>query len=213
MSLGKSVAKFVSATLFTTFLSLFIVLLSVQDLTSYENMKSLSLKAFSGQEEQVDAFIKQACGNAQSFEIQVQGEKLTFSCSDVASAGDFFARNFDALYNRNYSCSVLDCIKQPQSLASAHGNKIFSEIALLSAVAAILSGIAMLYLLDRKVKGSGTALIFVGLNYIALAFTRGLVPEEFGAVLNPMFSSMETAFLYILAAGIVLFVVGVYTKR
>ncbi len=213
MSLGRSVAKFIAATLFTSFLALFVMAISLQSLTSYATLSSLSKDLFLQQADKLMPAIESACAGTDRLEFELQGEKISLPCSEANDPGSLADKVFQSIYYRNYTCTLLGCVRQPQAFASAFGNKMFSDIAIFSAVIAVISGMAMVYMLDRKVRGLGASLIFVGLNYFAILAAKSLIPADFAGLLNPLFSSLEAYFLYIMAAGIALLLAGVYTKR
>lgn len=213
MSLAKNVAKFIAATLFTSFLSLLVLLMSLHDLMGYSTLKSLSKDQFLEQKQQINAFIEQSCKNSKRIELPIQNEQLSFECSEVKDADSLFDKVFDRSYYKNYSCPITECVKQPSVLASAFGNKLVSDALFISGIMALLSGLVLFLLLEQRIKGLGISLIFVGMNYFTITFLENSIPPQMATIINSIFSSTMTNFLYILVAGIVLAAIGFYTKK
>lgn len=209
--LAKKAAKFIAAMLFTSFLSLFVILLSVYDLTSYNTLKSLSKSQFAEQLKQLE----ETCRNFPTAEFDIQNKRI--SCSGIKDVETIIDSQIGQAYYKNYTCNVLDCIKQPASLASAHGNRLVADMLVISAALFSVFGIILFLLLERKIKGLGVSLIFVGINSVLLFFVKGAIPTTniaaVDSLINSIFSQISWNFLLILIAGVILAAIGFYTKK
>jgi len=216
ITVAKKLAKFIAAMLFTSFLSLFVILFSAQDMTSYATLKSLSKETFLESASQINIFIEQSCKNSPRLEIPLQNERLSFECSEIKSAEMLFDKIFDKGYYRNFSCSLIECVKNPSALLSSigtsSGNMLVSSFLWISALISVISGAILLLLLEKRIKGLGMSLIFVGINSVLLLFVKSAIPTTniatIDSLINSIFSQMSWNFFLILATGIVLAAVG-----
>lgn len=210
MALVKKIAKLIAATLFSTFLSFFILLISLHDLTSYETLKSLSRNQLGEHVKQLE----DACKNFPNSEFNVQNEN--FSCNQIKDLETFAAKMFDQTYYKNYSCSIAECIKQPSAFFSSFGYKLVSDVLYISGIMAVLFGMILFILLEQRIKGLGISLLFVGTNYfvlMALKITMSTQIAAAGSIINSILDPLMTNFLYVLIAGIVLTAIGFHFKK
>lgn len=213
----KKFAKFLAGTIFTFALSLFIILVSLHSLTSYDTLRPLSVGLFLEQADSIEPVIKEACKSSKSLEFNLQNEKISVDCSELTNLSLFADKTFARSYFKNYTCNLLDCIKQPAVIASSSGNSLIWNLAVISGIMFVMSGIALVFLLDKKIKGFGVSLVLVGVNYFILLISKGSIPStniaSIDTLINSFFSSIMTSFLYVLIIGIAVTGVGFYLKK
>jgi len=207
MPAAKKIAKFIAAMLFTSFLSLFVISLSVYDLTSYDTLKSLSKDVLAEQAAQIMPFIEESCKTSSRIEFDIQNDKISFNCSEIRTSDSFAGKILDSIYYKNYSCTVLDCIKTPSAFVSAFGNKLMLDVIFILGILSLICGIVLFFLLDKKITGLGISLIFVGINYFVILLGKNVIQSR-ADVINSLLDPVAANFLYILIAGIVLAAVG-----
>jgi hypothetical protein len=212
MSLPKRLAKIMTVVFFTSFLSAAVLSLAIYDLTGYRTLKGLSRELLLGQAEQADNLISSLCSTSSRIEFSVQNEIVSFECNEVRDADALFNKVFDKVYYRNYSCDILDCIKNPAILASAFGNRLSEGILFVSIAFSVISGIALLLLFDKKISSLAGSLIFVGMNYFLILLAKSNMPDTIKGV-NLLLDSIALNFLFILAAGLILAGVGLFTRK
>ena len=213
----RKIAKFLAGTIFTFSLALFIVLVSLYNLTTYDTLRPLSTGLFLEQADSIEPVIKEACKNSKSLEFNLQNEKVSVDCSELGNLSLFADNAFARSYFKNYTCDILDCIKQPAVLASATGNSLIWNLAIISGIIFVVSAAALLLLLDKKIKGLGISLVLVGINYFILLISKSSVPStnipSIDNLISSFFASLMTNFLYVLIIGIALTGIGFYMKK
>lgn len=218
----RRVLKIIGGILFTSFFSLLIIAAALVPLTEHDNLKpifsSLIVKQLTGEQmSQVYSAVSIYCEKSQTFDIPMNIEKITLQCKDVKSAGqggfpDLVAGTlFDKIYYKEYNCSIIDCIKQsPLAIISLHANTFMENMLYIFAVLALISA-AVLAISSRGwglAKSFGTTLIFIGLSYFVIVFSKSLIPpqamEMGGQFINSVLDAIAFNFLIVLIIGIAL---------
>ena len=233
MTLKKKLAKSAVGFLFATLLSIAVLSYSLFQITDKETLKPIVLAMASNQmpPEQVGQlreFIVQQCGSRQTIDIPLQNEKITVDCNKIKDSPAektveiIYSDNIDKLYNLEYKCEFLDCLKtQPAVIFSAKANNFFLSITYIAAFLTMIFGI-LLALLSRDSKSGvlrafGWSLVFVGISYFfVLAAKTTLIPADVAEVAGPaidiIFNIILFNLLIVLVVGVILLVLGYLEK-
>ncbi|MBI2076062.1 MAG: hypothetical protein HYT72_02325 [Candidatus Aenigmarchaeota archaeon] len=226
MSSKRKIGKVVAGILFTLFLSAFILLFSFAQITDYSKLKpyvvDLSAKQLTVQKEQLMLFISQNCQNSKTAEIKLGDEVVAVSCQSNDFIGEIADKRFNNLYFRNYSCSLLECIKTPQTalaVVSLQANKLYSGYLILFAVLTVISTAFLVYFLRGWgiPKGVGLSMVSVGISYFIIGFAKATIPQEILSLAGPLVSliidTIAYNFLLVLVPGVILAVIGIAGSR
>lgn len=227
--------KILGGILFTTFLSLLIMAVSLSSVTEYSSLKPVFSVLITSQipgeqASQLYTLILLSCEKTQTVDIPLGIESISLQCKDIKSAGqggflDLVATKlFDKIYYKSYSCNFLDCIKQsPLVIISQHANIFMKNVIYMLLALAILS--AMVLAISSRgwgiAKSFGTSLIFVGMSYFVIIFSKSLIPSQImqvgGEFINSILDTIAFNFLVVLIAGIAItaiwFVLGRKKKK
>ena len=223
MSSKRKIGQILAGVLFTLLLSIFILLLSFAQITDYTKLKphvvDLSAKQIpEAQKEQLRLFISQNCQNSKTAEIKLGNDTVTVSCQSNDVIREIAENTFDNLYFRNYSCTILDCLKNQQTMFavfSLKANNFFNGYALIFAMLTVLSAVFLVYFLSGWgiPKGIGISLVSVGISYFIIGFAKNSIPQEIlslaGPLINLIIDTIAYNFLLVLIPGIILTVIGV----
>ncbi len=234
MTLKKKLAKSAVAFIFSTFLTIAILSYSLFQITDKETLKPIMLAISSNQvpPEQVAQtreFIIQQCGSRQTIDLPLQNEKITVDCNKIKNSPPektieiIYSDNIDKLYNLEYKCEFLDCLKtQPSVIFSAKANNFFMSLTYISIILTVIFGI-LLALLSRDSKSGvllafGWSFVFVGISYFfVLAAKTSLIPADVAEVAGPaidiIFNIILFNLLVVLATGIILLGLGYSLPR
>ncbi len=218
----RRILKIIGGILFTSFFSLLVITIALVPLTEHDSLKpvfsSLIVKQLTGEQlSQVYSAVLVYCEKSQTFDIPMDIEKITLQCKDVKSAGqggfpDLVAGTlFDKIYYKEYNCSLIDCVKQsPLAIISLHANAFMKDIMYLFAVLTLISAV-ILAISSRGwgiIKSFGTSLIFIGLSYFVIVFSKSLIPPQVmemgGQFINSVLDAIASSFLIVLIVGIAL---------
>jgi len=241
MSRLRSLCKFLGSFAFTTALSLLITTASLAEITSYESMKPLLVSLFvekiagdSAKAAETYAQLLAYCQSRDSVEMPMDSEKIEVKCSDIKSSRPEDINNviasamFDKVYYKKYSCSFVDCIKSGGDnlliVASSTGNKFFQDSIVYTAAATAIGAVIILVLAETfagRLKTLGADCMSVGalafLILLSVIILPKFIPAEslgnIGEFLGAITNTMTVRFLFVFAAGAVLFATGFFTGR
>lgn len=237
MGILRSVGKFIGEFFFVFGLSLAIIMLTVTEVTDYNNLKPIVVSAVSEQitkqfdTQNISLFYSQIsnqCSGKESIEIPISvAGNVALKCSDVKASkpeemGGLIANSlFDGIYYKKYDCEFIQCYQQlePQDrimlFASSTANLFFKKVLIYLWIGAAASGILLL-LSSRGweiPKNFGKSLMVVGIPFIFIKFLKERInlPAEASAVqplIDQLFNSLSNRYLMVLMAGIILVVIG-----
>ncbi len=239
MSIWKSIGKIVGGFLFTLFLALAIFMGSITDFTKNDNLKPIATELIKSQyssfitEEQLNqthAMLLEGCRMVESIELPLGAQNISLSCKDVRESTPqtlitlIGGNTFDAFYYKKYSCSFIECLKQPGQekllvLFSLKAHEIFRNIQIYLWGFTAVSLIILLVSIDtwqKRLKNLGWSLIFVGLPVVLFKYLKNLllppIPANLENLVNPIINklvdSLSKSFLIVLIVGIVLLMCG-----
>ncbi len=223
----RKLGKLAAGSVFSLFLSIFVLLLSFGQITEYNTLKPYAVQLVTNQlgenqKEQINLYAEQNCRMSGRVLIPILGENITLDCRSNDFVGQMTEKSFDSMYFRNYSCGMLDCLKSQQTMFAAFSlkaNNFANGNVVLFAVLAAVSAAAMVYFLRGWgiAKGLGISMVFVGINYFTLGFAKSAVPKEASEIAGPFISmvidTIAGNFLLVLIPGIVLAVIGIAGSR
>ncbi len=234
MSLKKKLEKFAVGFLFSTFLSIAVLSFSLHQITDKETIKPIviaiaSQQIPSEQLAQIHESMKLQCGDRDAIEVDLQNERILINCDEIKNNPPekmleiIYSDNIDKLYNLKYSCEFLDCLRtQPQVMFSAKANNFFLFVTYVSIILTIIFGI-LLALLSKESKlgvlrAFGWSFVFVGISYFfILAAKTTIIPVDVAKIAGPaiemIFNIIMFNLLVVLAAGVMLLVIGYIGPR
>lgn len=198
MSILKSLFKLISSLLFTIFLTMSLLMVSLVEFTEYSNFKpfvtdvlsgSLSKQVDANQASQLHNLLKQNCAKKEFTNFDLGDVSIKINCSELQSTQSkdllklLSAGLFDSLYYKKYSCSVLDCLMQPGVenllvlISETMNNFLKNMQNIIWFLAA--AGAMMLYFsidtLQGRLRTFGTNLTFSGVSFIAFNYAANLL--------------------------------------
>lgn len=226
MSSKRKIGKILAGVLFTLFLSIFIAVFSFVQITDYSKLRTsvtdLLSKQLAPSKDQLKLFIEQTCRNSKTVDIPVMNDKISIDCQSSDVIGEIADKTFDNLYFRNYSCAILDCLKNQQTMFavfSLKANNFFNGYMLIFAMLTVLSAVFLVYFLSGWgiPKGIGISLVSVGIGYFIIGFTKNAIPQEIlslaGPLINLIVDTIAHNFLLVLIPGVILTVIGIAGSR
>lgn len=238
----RSLGKFLGSFIFTTSLSLLIIVISLAEITSYENMKPVFvglaekkiLEGDAAKLAELHSQLAKSCEGKESIKIPTGSENIEVKCVDVVSStpeniGNVIATAmFDKVYYKKYNCNFIECIQlggeNLMVVASSTGNKFFQDSILYLSITTVL-GVAIVFALNEtyalRLKTVGKDCIGVGVMVFLILLTNfvvpSFVPAEFlpkiSGFLNFVENSIMIRFAVVLVVGIVLFLIGFLIGR
>ena len=230
MSFKKKLAKSAVGFLFATFLSFAVLSYSLFQITDKETLKPIVIAIAANQVPpeqvaQMREFIIQQCGSKQTIDLPLQNEKITVDCNKIKNSPAektveiIYSDNIDKLYNLEYKCEFLDCLRtQPAVIFSAKANSFFLSLTYISIILTVIFGI-LLALLSRDagkfgvLRAFGWSFTFVGISYFfILAAKTTIIPQDVAEIAGPavdiIFNIILFNLLIILIAGAILLAIG-----
>ena len=229
MSLKRRVAKSAVAFIFSTFLTIAILSYSLVQITDKETLKPIVIAIAANQVPpeqvaQMREFIIQQCGGKQTIDLPLQNEKIAVDCNKIKSSPAektveiIYSDNIDKLYNLEYKCEFLDCLRtQPAVIFSAKANNFFMSLTYISIILTVIFGILLAFLSrDSKfgvLRAFGWSFVFVGISYFfILAAKTTIIPQDVVEIAGPaidiIFNIILFNLLIILIAGAILLAIG-----
>lgn len=228
MGLVKSLAKIFGGFLFTTFLSLSLLLIGLVEFTSYSNLKPFISELLANTlSEQLDASnlnqllntLKQNCANKEFIDVDIGGSSIKVKCSEISPLQSkdltklIAPSLFDSLYYKEYNCDVLDCLKKGgienlPVLISVKGNEFLKSIQGLFWITTLVGALMMYFSIDTlkgRLRVFGTNLAFIGGSYLALNYLIDLLIPPQIAELNIKISDVSNA----LFSGLTNYFIGI----
>ncbi len=213
----RKLLKVLGGILFTTSLSLLVIAVSLASVTEYSSLKplfsDLISKRMPGEQlSQYYTLVLMSCEKSQTIDMPMGIERITLQCSDIKSAGkDGFSALvsstlFDSIYYKEYSCGFIDCVKQsPLVILSQHANAFMNNMIYMMIILTIISAVILAISSRNVVKSFGTSLLFVGLSYFVVLFSKTLIPAQImdvgGGFINPILDAIAFNFMVVLVAG------------
>ncbi len=244
MELISWIGKGIGGFLLTTFLAFLILDIGMIELTTESNIKPIISDSIQEQlDEQLTAeqlpYVHQdfidKCESSASNELTLTSDEIgmpvdiNLNCNRIKSSSPetitivLAESAANDLYNKEYDCSVLECVKDPEKasvLISKKGHNFFANIknyliygCLLGAGLIILFSRKSLYIISKNLGYSlfVTGLPFVLMGYITSAIKEKLpaeLPAGFSSLFDNMIASMSYNYKLVFSIGIVLLVFG-----
>ncbi len=202
MSILKSLFRLIASLLFTTFLTMSLLMVSLIEFTEYSNFKpfvadilssSLSKQVDTNQVNQLHNFLKLNCVKKEFTNFDLGGISLKINCSKLQSTQSkdllklLSGSLFDSLYYKKYSCSVLDCLMQPGTenllvLVSEHTNNFLKSIQNIILFLTVAGAVMMYFSVDTlqgRLRTFGVNITFVGVSFIVFTYVVNfLIPVQ-----------------------------------
>ena len=202
MSILKSLFRLISSFLFTTFLTMSLLMVSLVEFTEYANFKpfvtdvlssSLSQQVDTNQASQLHNFLTQNCAKKEFTNFDLGDISIKIKCSELQSTQTkdllklLSASLFDSLYYKKYSCSVLDCLMQPGVenllvLVSENMNNFLKSMQNIIWFLAAAGAMMMYFSVDTlkgRLRTFGVNIAFVGVSFIVFTYAVNfLIPVQ-----------------------------------
>ncbi|MFH0837602.1 MAG: hypothetical protein V1870_05715 [Candidatus Aenigmatarchaeota archaeon] len=233
-TLGKAIGGFI----LTLCLISLIFTYGFAEITNYNSLKPVftdittnQLNAV-GNPDQLKTLIEQQCLLSDKLNIPFDNTSLDINCADIQQSDDMTkylsGQLFDAFYNKEYDCSVIDCLttamqtKNPQDLTILVSAKMhsFLQTLIIFFIAGIIAGLAIIIVSLRQLfsilKTIGIAMIVSGLSFIIILVMKFMVPVSQNSLLGFVENIMNMfiiLYAIVFAIGVILFIAGWYKTR
>ncbi len=233
---ARGIVKYLGGFFFVMFLSLSVLLFSVYQFTSPNNMKSLVEQTISQElskqvdEKQMSTFLSSMqaeCKGKESVNLDVAGDTLVLKCSDIATGDPDVIKKvvadqfFEKVYNANYDCSLVECFtKEPMFIISSAMNSLLFKYMVLMSILSLVTGIVLFIAasgLTGKLRSLGVSFIVVGLQFIAVFLVRVPKSNIGSTIVQNLLGFIFINFLVFFVLGCILFIsgllIGILTKK
>ncbi len=236
MGIARGLGKLIGTLLFTTFLTVSLLMIGLVEFTSYSNLKSFTGKILSDSIasqtdiNQIFSTLKQNCSNKEFADFQLGNSILKLKCSELGSMQAKDLPNliastlFDSIYYRKYDCNFLDCIRQGGIgnlvvVLSEHANNFLKSLQSTLWILTV-AGAGILYFSTETMKGRlrafGINLIFTGGSFFVLLYAiRFLLPPQIlqanidiSDILDSLFGPVRNYFIIVLVIGMLLMILS-----
>ena len=226
MGILRKICKMLLSFLFLISFSLLILTFSLQKITSYQNLKNITIPLIENQinitEEQKDLallFLKEKCKGQKEINIEF-GKNISIECAEIGNLNKnnlktyLASKIFDSIYFQRYDCDFISCLKENkiEYLISANFNNFVSSILIYIFAATIAFGILYFLSMEKlEEKILSFAIIFL-LSSLPFLLSDYLIPyktlniELLEAIL-PKIKEELSFIYYIFYAGLALIAV------
>lgn len=182
VNIARTIGKVFGKFLFTTFLALFIMMITVVQITEYDNLELLFSELI-GEQFDVDATRAQQiydelvtlCTGRDTIEVPLsESETITIDCNAVRETEapevgrTMTAGVFENIYYKQYDCGFVECLQTNQFLVifSSKGHAFFRSVQISCLIGAALGAGILFVSLEgwsNRLKGFGMPLISIGI--------------------------------------------------
>jgi len=235
MGILRSIGKIVGDFFFVLCLSVVILMLTIAEVTEYNNLKPIVVGVINQQirkqiePDKLTIFQQNLnCSSRETIEFPMnENENVTLKCSDIKNSnpedlGSLIGSSmFEKIYYKEYSCEFIQCIQQADFqgkamlFASSTANQFFKKSLIYLWIGTALFGIILLVSLKgwEIPKNFGKSLIVVGIPFIFIKLLRDKLnlPVDTVAVqplVDQLFNSLSNRYLIVLIIGILLTIIG-----
>lgn len=247
MSLLRKLSKSFIGFLFTVALLLTLITYSLVGFTQLDTIKNvvadLFQKApagtpgadFAGAESNINS-IKELCQKSglETIDMGPSLGNLLIKCSEINSVNSSNFRDFvsstvaQAVYNKNYDCSFLDCIRRGEPvmplIITNFAHRFYEEVLNYIIIITVVLGALFVFLAEgvkSRLKSLGFSLLWSSVPFVLLSlFTQKIVgsfiPSEVSPLVRPVidtfFAPTFMIYVYLLVAGAALLAAGYLIK-
>lgn len=184
---ARSVIKYVSGFFFVIFLSLSILLFSVYQFTSYDNIKPIAVQTIANvlsteiDENQTAMFLSAAqlkCQGEDSITLDLAETNITLECEGIVKGdretlkGEVMGQFFENVYNSKYECKGVECFaKHPMFFISSSANDLFFNYFVFMGMFSLILCLVLILAAPgwaSKSNSLGFSFILVGVQFVVI---------------------------------------------